>query len=152
MQLVESVAFCLIKITERVSQNPEKLDELCKHGMINQSLRLINLNSGTTLSLSVYNVCSYIGFYGPNVCSYIIYLLFHISKQHIAPKVDFSFQFVLQGIIGMLIKLSSGSYLGFRTLYELKICIILKDILATYNVPHGVSSPHLADGHCIQVV
>ncbi|KAI3442972.1 HECT domain-containing protein [Psidium guajava] len=109
-QLVESVAFCLTKITERVSQNPEKLDELCKHGIINQSLRLINLNSGTTLSLSVYN-----------------------------------------GIIGMLVKLSSGSYLGFRTLYELKICIILKDILATYDVPHGVSSPHLADGHCIQV-
>ncbi|XP_030521970.1 E3 ubiquitin-protein ligase UPL4 [Rhodamnia argentea] len=109
-QLVESVAFCLTKITERVSQNPEKLDELCKHGMINQSLRLINLNSGTTLSLSVYN-----------------------------------------GIIGMLVKLSSGSYLGFRTLYELKICVILKDILATYDVPHGVSSPHLPDGHCIQV-
>lgn len=49
-------------------------------------------------------------------------------------------------------KLSSGSYLGFRTLYELNICIILKDILAIYDVPHGVSSPRLADGHCIQVV
>lgn len=109
-QLVESVAFCLTKITERVSQNPEKLDELCKHGMINQALRLINLNSGTTLSLPVYN-----------------------------------------GMIGMLVKLSSGSYLGFRTLYELNVCIILKDILATYDVPHGVSSPRLADGHGIQV-
>lgn len=81
------------------------------------------------------------------VILYIYNLTFLNSILHC-----FHFQFVLQGMIGMLVKLSSGSYLGFRTLYELKICIILKDILATYDVPHGVSSPRLADGHCIQVV
>lgn len=55
-QLVENVAICLIKIAERVGHSPEMLDELCKHGLINQATHLIHLNSRTTLSQPIYNV------------------------------------------------------------------------------------------------
>lgn len=55
-QLVENVAICLIRITERLSQSPEKLDELCKHGLIQQTFHLLNSNSRSTLSLPVCNV------------------------------------------------------------------------------------------------
>lgn len=54
-QLVENVVICLIKITERVSQSSEMLDELCKHGVINQAVDLIHSNGRTTLSQPVYN-------------------------------------------------------------------------------------------------
>ena len=55
-QLVEHVATCLIKMVERVSQSSEILDELCKHGLVNQAAHLIRLNSRTTLSQPIYNV------------------------------------------------------------------------------------------------
>ncbi|XP_024443585.1 E3 ubiquitin-protein ligase UPL4 isoform X2 [Populus trichocarpa] len=109
-QLVENVAICLIKIAERVSQSSEMLDELCKHGLINQATHLVQLNSRTTLSQPVYN-----------------------------------------GLIGLLVKLSSGSIVAFRTLYELNISSILKDLFATYDLSHGISSPHVIDGQGNQV-
>ncbi|EXC16279.1 E3 ubiquitin-protein ligase UPL4 [Morus notabilis] len=109
-QLVENVAICLIRITERVSRSSEKLDELCKHGLIQQTFHLINSNSRTTLSLPVCN-----------------------------------------GLLGVLVKLSSGSIAAFRTLHELNISNLLKDILSTYDLSHGVSSPHTVDGQCNQV-
>ncbi|KAJ6913753.1 E3 ubiquitin-protein ligase UPL4 isoform X1 [Populus alba x Populus x berolinensis] len=108
--LVENVAICLIKIAERVSQLSEMLDELCKHGLINQATHLVQLNSRTTLSQPVYN-----------------------------------------GLIGLLVKLCSGSVVAFKTLYELNISSILKDILTTYDLSHGMSSPHVVDGQGNQV-
>lgn len=56
-QLVENVAICLIKIVERVSQSSEMLDDLCKHGLIQQTINLLNSNGRTAKSLSVNNVC-----------------------------------------------------------------------------------------------
>ncbi|KAF8096020.1 hypothetical protein N665_0319s0038 [Sinapis alba] len=98
-QLVESVAICLTKIADQVSQSPAMLDQLCSHGLIHQSTHLLNLNSRTTLSQPVYN-----------------------------------------GVIGLLRKLSSGSTLAFRTLYELNIGYRLKEIISTYDMSHPVSS------------
>ncbi|KAL5742867.1 hypothetical protein ACOSP7_029599 [Xanthoceras sorbifolium] len=109
-QLVESVATCLIKIVERVSQSSEMLDELCRHGLIHQATHLVNLNSRTSLSQPVYN-----------------------------------------GLIGLLGKISSGSIVAFKTLYELNISSIIKDILSTYDLSHGMSSPLNVDGHCNQI-
>ncbi|KAJ4841387.1 hypothetical protein Tsubulata_011558 [Turnera subulata] len=109
-QLVEYVVICLIKIAERVSQSSDMLDELCKHGLVNQVVHLIQSNSRTTLSQPIYN-----------------------------------------GLIGLLVKLCSGSTVAFRTLYELNISSVLKDILTTYDLSHGISSPHVIDGHGNQV-
>uniref|UniRef100_A0A2P2M427 HECT-type E3 ubiquitin transferase n=1 Tax=Rhizophora mucronata TaxID=61149 RepID=A0A2P2M427_RHIMU len=55
------------------------------------------------------------------------------------------------GLIGLLAKLSSGSTLALRTLYELNISAILKEILATYGLSHGMSSPLMIDGQGNQV-
>ena len=54
-------------------------------------------------------------------------------------------------MIGLLVKLSSGSFVAFRSLYELNISSTLKDVLSTYDLSHGMSSPHLVDGNCNQV-
>ncbi|XP_062117154.1 E3 ubiquitin-protein ligase UPL4 isoform X2 [Humulus lupulus] len=109
-QLVEIVALCLIRITERVRKSSEMLDELCKHGLIQQTTHFINSSSRTTLSLPVYN-----------------------------------------GLLGVLVKLSSGSVVAFKTLFELNISSILKDALSNYDISHGVSSPRTADGQGNQV-
>lgn len=61
------------------------------------------------------------------------------------------FCFACQGLIGLLVRLSSGSVVAFKTLYELNISNILKDILATFDLSHGVSSSHSIGGHCNQV-
>ncbi|KAL2323294.1 hypothetical protein Fmac_027673 [Flemingia macrophylla] len=109
-QLVENVATCLIKIVERIAQSSEMLDELCKHGLIQQVTHLLSLNGRTALSQIIYN-----------------------------------------GLIGLLVKLSSGSLLAFRTLYELNISSILRDILSTFDLSHGVSPSQLVGGHCNRV-
>ena len=53
--------------------------------------------------------------------------------------------------MGLLVKLSSGSFVAFRTLYELNISSTLKDVLSSYDLSHGMSSPQLVDGNCNQV-
>ncbi|KAI3696775.1 hypothetical protein L6452_29309 [Arctium lappa] len=55
------------------------------------------------------------------------------------------------GLIGLLVKLASGSMVAVRTLFDLNISSILKDILSTYNLSHGMPSPRTVDGHCNQV-
>ncbi|XP_010423798.1 PREDICTED: E3 ubiquitin-protein ligase UPL4 isoform X1 [Camelina sativa] len=50
---------------------------------------------------------------------------------------------VYNGVIGLLRKLSSGSTLAFRTLYELNIGYRLKEIMSTYDISHSVSSTHV---------
>ncbi|XP_023005684.1 E3 ubiquitin-protein ligase UPL4-like isoform X2 [Cucurbita maxima] len=110
-QLSENVALCMIKIVERVSQSCELLDGLCHHGLIQQVIHLINLNSRTTLSQTTYN-----------------------------------------DLLGVLVKLSSGSTVAFKTLYELNISNTLKDILSAYNLSHGMSSScSVVDGQRNQV-
>ncbi|XP_038695797.1 E3 ubiquitin-protein ligase UPL4-like isoform X1 [Tripterygium wilfordii] len=58
---------------------------------------------------------------------------------------------IYNSLVGLLVKLCSGSVLAFKTLYELNVSGILKDILSTYDLSHGVSSPYMVDGHCNQV-
>lgn len=52
------------------------------------------------------------------------------------------FGFGWQGVIGLLRKLSSGSTLAFRTLYELNIGYRLKEIMSAHDISHSVSSTH----------
>ncbi|XP_017252446.1 E3 ubiquitin-protein ligase UPL4 isoform X2 [Daucus carota subsp. sativus] len=106
-QLVENVAICLIKIAKQVCHSSEKLDELCKHGLIHQATHLIDLSSQTTLSPSVQS-----------------------------------------GLIGILVKLASGSVSAVRTLFELNISNILKDILSAYGRSHGTPSLIMVDSTC----
>lgn len=58
---------------------------------------------------------------------------------------------IYSGLLGLLVKLASGSVVAVRTLFELDISSILKDILSTYNLSHGVPSPSMVDGHSDQV-
>ncbi|KAG4996143.1 hypothetical protein JHK85_027582 [Glycine max] len=58
---------------------------------------------------------------------------------------------IQQGLIGLLVKLSSGSLVAFRTLYELNISSILREILSTFDLSHGVSTSLLVGGHCNRV-
>ncbi|KAJ7977013.1 E3 ubiquitin-protein ligase UPL4 [Quillaja saponaria] len=58
---------------------------------------------------------------------------------------------IYNDLIGLLVKLSSGSAVAFRTLYELNISNILKDVLSTFHLSHGMSTPHIAGGNCNQV-
>ncbi|KAA8516515.1 hypothetical protein F0562_016979 [Nyssa sinensis] len=58
---------------------------------------------------------------------------------------------IYTGLIGLLVKLVSGSIVAVRTLFELNISSILKDILSTYDLAHGMSSSNMVDGHCNQV-
>ncbi|CAL5207195.1 unnamed protein product [Lathyrus oleraceus] len=109
-QLVENVATCLIKIVDRVSPSSEMLDELCKHGLIQQVTHLLSINGRASLSQLIYN-----------------------------------------GLIGLLVKLSSGSVVAFRTLYELNISSILREILSAFDLSHGVSTSQLVGGHCNRV-
>ncbi|XP_058208915.1 E3 ubiquitin-protein ligase UPL4 isoform X2 [Rhododendron vialii] len=58
---------------------------------------------------------------------------------------------VYSGLLGLLVKLASGSLVAYRTLFELNISSILKDILSAYSLSHGVPSPSMVDGHSYQV-
>ncbi|KAA8544650.1 hypothetical protein F0562_019434 [Nyssa sinensis] len=58
---------------------------------------------------------------------------------------------IYTGLIGLLVKLVFGSIGVVRTLFELNIISILKDILSTYDFAHGMSLSNMADGHCNQV-
>ncbi|XP_008783678.1 E3 ubiquitin-protein ligase UPL4-like [Phoenix dactylifera] len=53
-KLVETVATCLIRIADSFSHSPGLLDELCKHGVIHKSVRLIAIDGRMSLSQSTY--------------------------------------------------------------------------------------------------
>lgn len=109
-QLVESVATCLIRITECVSHNSEMLDALCKHGLVQQVTHLISANSRTSWS-----------------------------------------QPINLGLIGLVVKLASGSIVAVRTLFEISISSILKDVLSNYDLSHGLPYSSVVDGESNQV-
>lgn len=56
-QLVETVAACLVRITDCFAGSSELLDELCKHGIIQKSLNLIANDGHRSLSRATYSVC-----------------------------------------------------------------------------------------------
>nr|GMD67633.1 E3 ubiquitin-protein ligase UPL4 isoform X1 [Ipomoea batatas] len=109
-QLVESVASCLIKIVEQVCHSLDMLEELCKHGLVQQATHLIDLNSRTTLCQPVYI-----------------------------------------GLIGLLVKLASGSIVAVKTLFDLNISSIVCNILSIHDLSHGMPSTAVVDGQHNQV-
>lgn len=85
--------------------------------------------------------------------SYPIFLLFFFftfMNFDVVLKL-WIYYFAWQGLIGLLVKLSSGSVVAFRTLYELNISITLRDILSAFDLSHGVSTSQLVGGHCNRV-
>ena len=119
-------------------QSSELLDELCKHGSIRQVTLLLSSNGQTTLSELTYNVSnslSVIHILTLSLLSYEIYSCCNIF-------------FVSQELVGLLVKLSSRSLVAFRTLYELNISSILRDILCTIDLTNGVSISEQIGGHC----
>lgn len=55
------------------------------------------------------------------------------------------------GLIGLVAKLASGSSDVVKTLFELDIGSILKDILSNSDFSHGMPSPRALDKNCYQV-
>ncbi|CAI9293823.1 unnamed protein product [Lactuca saligna] len=55
------------------------------------------------------------------------------------------------GLIGLLVKLAFGSMVAVKTLFDLNISSILKEILSIYDLSHGVPSPRTIDGHYNQM-
>lgn len=51
----------------------------------------------------------------------------------------------------MLAKLASGSLASVRTLFELNMSSVLKDILTSTDLSHGMPHSHLGDMHPNQV-
>ncbi|GJT92198.1 hypothetical protein Tco_1081043 [Tanacetum coccineum] len=56
-----------------------------------------------------------------------------------------------EGLIRLLVKLASGSMIVVEALFDLNISSILKDILSTYDLSHGMPSPRAFDGQDNQV-
>ncbi|KAJ6912099.1 hypothetical protein NC651_014693 [Populus alba x Populus x berolinensis] len=108
--LVENVAICLNQNCRTVFVKlSEMLDELCKHGLINQATHLVPIEQ---------------------------------PDNTISARFDLGF-FVQTFVL--------VQFVACKTLYELNISSILKDILTTYDLSHGMSSPHVVDGQCNKV-
>ncbi|ONK63467.1 uncharacterized protein A4U43_C07F15450 [Asparagus officinalis] len=114
-QVLDHASVCLMSIAEAFASSPEKLDELCNHGLVAQAARLISIsNSGGQASLtpSTYTVCI---FQSPDI-----------------------------GLIHLLSTCASGSLLGAKTLLLLGISGIVKDILSGFDLVANISvSPAL---------
>ncbi|GJW23795.1 hypothetical protein Tco_0034417, partial [Tanacetum coccineum] len=52
----------------------------------------------------------------------------------------------MHGLIGLLVKLASGSMIAVEAFFDLNISSILKDILSTYDLSHEMPSPRTFDG------
>lgn len=59
-QVLDDASVCLTRIAEAFASSPEKLDDLCNHGLVAQAAGLISIsNSGgaqASLSTSTYTV------------------------------------------------------------------------------------------------
>ncbi|KMS95508.1 hypothetical protein BVRB_007490 [Beta vulgaris subsp. vulgaris] len=55
------------------------------------------------------------------------------------------------GLVGLVAKIASGSADAVRSLFELSIGRIMKDILSNSDVSHGTPSPRIVDNNCTQV-
>lgn len=59
LKVLEHASVCLTRIAEAFASSPERLDELCNHGLVAQAASLISVsNSGgqSSLSTSTYTV------------------------------------------------------------------------------------------------
>ena len=128
-QVLEHSSVCLTRIVEAIASSPDKLDELCNHGLIEQVTALISTsNSGgvqASLSTSTYTVVEDVHFQ-------IDCLSLFGSNSDLS---------VMQGLIRLLSICAKGSPLGAKTLLHLEISGILKDILPVSSLIGSVSVP-----------
>jgi len=62
-QVLEHASVCLTRIAEAFTHYPEKLDELCNHGLVAQAASLISVGNSSgqaSLSTSTYTVCTFV--------------------------------------------------------------------------------------------
>lgn len=116
-QVFEHSSFCLTCIVESIASSPDKLDEICNHGLIEQVTSLISTsNSGgvqASLSTSTYTVVEYL----------------HFQIDCFSLSGSDSDLLFMQGLIRLLSVCAKGSPLGAKTLFHLEISGILRDIL-----------------------
>lgn len=133
--MLEHASVCLTRIAEAFASSPDKLDELCDHGLLTEAASLISTsNSGggqSSLSTPTYTVIF-------NLCFQELLLMsFRVLR--------FFDSHVLQGLIRLLSTCASGSPLGAKTLLLLGISGILKDILSGSGISANSSiSPALS--------
>ena len=61
LQVLEHASVCLTRIAEAFAHYPDKLDELCNHGLVAQAASLIaagNSSGQASLSTYTYTVCT----------------------------------------------------------------------------------------------
>lgn len=79
LQVLEHASVCLTRIAEAFASAPDKLDELCNHGLVTQAATLVSTsNPGggqASLSTPTYTVI-YLYFY---VISFLTSCIFHTS-------------------------------------------------------------------------
>lgn len=127
--MLEHASVCLTRIAEAFASSPEKLDELCKHGLVAQAAGLISLsNSGGQASLSTSTY---------TVRIHAIVIIYYGGPPVLTKKL-------FQGLIRLLSTCASGSPLAAKTLLLLGISGTLKDILSGSGLVAGASvSPAL---------
>ncbi|KAF9622824.1 hypothetical protein IFM89_034059 [Coptis chinensis] len=131
-KVLEHASVCLTRIAEAFASSPEKLDELCNHGLVEQAASLISItNSGggqASLSTPTYTVYA-----NSNV----------VINYSVSRPCGVTF-FSLQGLIRLLSTCASGSPLGTKTLLHLGISGTLKEILSGSGLIASISvSPAL---------
>ena len=65
-QVLEHASVCLTRIAEAFASSPEKLDELCNHGLVAQAAGLVSVSNSAgqaSLSTLTYTVCFSFTFY-----------------------------------------------------------------------------------------
>lgn len=121
----------MTRIAECFASSPDKLDELCNHGLVTQAASLISTSSSgggqISLSPSTYTVNSFSDF--------------KVSDTLIGWDCDLQ---DMQGLVRLLSTCVSGSPLGAKTLLLLGCSGILKDILSGSGLVANLSvSPSL---------
>ncbi|KAL2481452.1 E3 ubiquitin-protein ligase UPL4 [Abeliophyllum distichum] len=76
--------------------------------------------------------------------------------QQVVRLIDLKSQITLSqptylGLIRSLVKLVSGSTVALKSLFDFNISGILKDMLSTYDLSHGMQSTSMVDGHHSQM-
>lgn len=126
---MEHASVCLTRIAESFASSPDKLDELCNHGLVAQSASLISTsNSGggqSSLSTPTYTVSLICLF----AISFEILINTICMHNHIYEGFNFDLQ-TIQGLIRLLSTCASGSPLAAKTLLSLGISGILKEVLS----------------------
>lgn len=59
LKVLEHASVCLTRIAEAFASSPERLDELCNHGLVAQAASLVSVNNSggqSSLSTSTYTV------------------------------------------------------------------------------------------------